>query len=215
MNPPRMCRHCLRILLAVLLALAGGAYVASVRRAPPEDDDFGVVGDFTLIERSGNTVTRVDLEGKVWVASFFFTCCAGPCPQVSGTMAELSQALAAEPDVRLVSFTVDPERDTPQVLQKYADRYGADPKRWRFLTGPQETLYQLIEKSFFLAVHQNDGKERTPGNEVTHSTRLVLVDRRGHIRGYFDGRRVDEQGNAVNDLPRLKKKIAELVREKP
>lgn len=210
-----MHRNLLRILLAMLLALAGGAYVASVRHASPEDDDFGEVGDFSLTERSGRTVARSHLTGKVWVAAFFFTCCAGPCPQISGTMAELHQSLAAESDARLVSFTVDPERDTPEALQKYAERYGADPERWLFLTGDQKTLYTLIEKSFFLAVRQNQGKERTPGNEVTHSTRLVLVDRRGHIRGYYDGRRVDEQGNAVNDLPRLKTKLAELLREKP
>lgn len=209
-----MHRNLLRLLLASLLALAGGAYVVSVHRAPQEDEDLGQVGDFSLTERSGRTITRADLEGKVWVAAFFFTCCAGPCPQITGTMAELSQAFAAEPEVRLVSFTVDPERDTPAVLQKYSERYSADPNRWLFLTGGQATLYKLIESSFYLAVQQNEGAARTPGNEFTHSTRLVLVDRRGRIRGYFDGRRVDEQGNPVGDLPRLKQKLGELIREK-
>ncbi len=210
-----MRRFWLHFVLAALLALSGGAYLASVRHQSQEDDGYGTVADFALTERSGRTITRGDLAGKVWVAAFFFTCCAGPCPQISGTMAELHQTFANEPDVRLVSFTVDPERDTPQVLNQYADRYGADAERWLFLTGEQRSLYQLIEKSFFQAVRQNEGKDRTPGNEVTHSTRLVLVDRRGRMRGFYDGRRVDEQGAAVTDLPRLKEKIAALLREKP
>src|SRR5437667_10232129 len=188
-----MRRHLLRMVLAVVLGLSGGAaYIASVHRAPAEDDDFGAVGDFALTERNGRIVTRADLDGKVWVASFVFTCCAGPCPQISGTMAELHRDVSGEPDVRLVTFTVDPERDTPVVLKQYAERYGADPERWLFLTGEQKALYALIEKSFLLGVRQNEGKDRTPGNEVTHSTRLVLVDRRGHVRGFYDGRRFDE-----------------------
>jgi cytochrome oxidase Cu insertion factor (SCO1/SenC/PrrC family) len=202
------------LLAAALVAACAAAYVFSIPRPRAEDNDFGQVGDFALTERSGRVVQRTDLEGKVWVACFVFTCCSGPCPQISGTMAELHQEMASEKDVRLVTFTVDPDRDTPPVLRQYAERYGADSERWLFLTGNRQTLYPLIEKSFLLAVHQNEGAARMPGNEVTHSTRLVLVDRRGHIRGYYDGRRFDEQGNPVNDLPRLKKNLAELLREK-
>lgn len=206
-------RACILILSLLLAALGIAGYVA--RTAPqPEDDDFGVVGDFTLTERGGAPVDRSALLGKVWVASFVFTCCTTSCPQVSGTMAQLNTELADDDDFRLVTFTVDPERDTPAVLKNYASRYGADSQRWLFLTGEQRALYELIEKSFLLAVQQNEGPNRTPGNEVTHSSRLVLVDRRGHIRGYFEGRRSDDQGQPLDDLPRLRRKIQELLRER-
>lgn len=130
-------------------------------------------------------------------------------------MAELHHDFANNDEVNLVTFTVDPERDTPAALCEYANRFGADAQHWLFLTGERDVLYPLIRDSFHLAVEQNQGNARTPGNEVAHSTRLVLVDRKGHIRGYFDGRRTDEQGMPVQDLPRLRKSIAALLREKP
>lgn len=177
------------------------------------DVDLGPVGDFTLTERDGTRVSRDDLMGKVWVASFVFTCCTTQCPQISGTMAQLHQELANDADARLVTFTVDPERDTPEKLKKYADSFGADAKRWLFLTGDRDDLYKLIEKSFHLSVRQNEGAARTPGNEVLHDFHVVVVDRRGHVRAFFDGRRVDGEGKPVNDVPRIKKKVAELLRE--
>jgi protein SCO1/2 len=208
--------------VALLAALVGAArYHAMVRSLSTDeastrsatDVDLGPVGEFTLTERDGTPVSRDDLKGKVWVASFVFTCCTTQCPQISGTMAELHRELAGEPDARLVTFTVDPERDTPEKLKQYAGTFGAEGKRWLFLTGKRDELYGLIERSFHLTVKQNEGAARTPGNEVLHDFRLVVVDRRGHIRGYFDGRRVDGEGKPVNDVPRLKQKVVELLRE--
>src|SRR6476661_7088736 len=96
--------------------------------------------EFALTERSGKTVTRDDLKGKVWVASFVFVRCPGPCPQVTATMARLQKELdlANHADLRLVTFTVDPGRDNPKELAEYANRYQADPERWLFLTGKSE-----------------------------------------------------------------------------
>jgi protein SCO1/2/putative membrane protein len=150
-------------------------------------EDLGAVGPFALTERSGRTVTRDDLLGKVWVASFVFTRCTGGCPQVSATLQDLQKDFRHEPDVRLVTFTVDPDHDDPAELTEYAAHYGADPQRWLFLTGQEDEIYHLLREGFHVGVHQNEGRDRTPGNEVTHSTKLVVVDRQGHIRGYFDG----------------------------
>ena len=174
-----------------------------------QDDDLGPVGDFSLTERSGQTISRADLRGKVWVASFLFTRCCTGCPQISATLAQLQKELQGQTDVVLVSFSVDPEHDTPQVLRDYAKEWGADAKRWLFLTGKQSDIYQLIKGSFHVAVQQNEGAARTPGNEVTHSNRLMLVDRRGRIRGW------DFDGTNAEDLPRLRHKIEALLREKP
>ncbi|HEV3257992.1 MAG TPA: SCO family protein [Gemmataceae bacterium] len=182
---------------------------------PAAEDLDNPVGDFSLTERSGRTITREDLLGKIWVASFIFTRCAGPCPQVTGNMARLQAQLAGDDGVMLVTFTVDPKYDTPKVLRTYAAHYGADPKRWLFLTGDQDKLYALIRNSFMSAVEQTKGAARTPGNEVTHSTRLFLVDRKGHVRAYFDGREVDDLDGdrPINTLPQVRQRIAELERE--
>jgi protein SCO1/2 len=170
------------------------------------------VGDFSLTERSGRTVTPTDLSGKVWIASFVFTRCTGPCPQVTGTVARLQPELAGEPDVRLVTFTVDPDHDDENELKAYADKYSADPERWLFLTGKREELYRLIEKGFKLSVAPSE--KPTPGAEVSHSTRLAVVDRHGRIRGYFDGRQVDEQGKKLDEVPQVVRAVKILLAER-
>lgn len=196
-------------LVVLLLGLAGCA-------SPPSDRQvLGTVADFRLTERSGRPVTRHDLLGKVWVAAFVFTRCAGPCPQVSGTMARLQSELAAQPDVVLVSITVDPEHDTPLVLEAYAARYGADPDRWLFLTGSEKEVYDLIRGSFLMGVEQTRGEARTPGNEVIHSTKLAVVDRKGQLRGLYDGRQVDETGRPVEGWKQVVQRVRELLAEAP
>ncbi len=180
---------------------------ATPQPALPEDD-LGTVSDFSLVERSGATVRNQDLAGKVWVAAFIFTRCAGPCTQVSGVMAHLQKDLLDQKDVRLVSFTVDPEYDQPMVLRAYAKKFGADPERWLFLTGQPDKVYALIRHGFHLAAQQNEGVERTPGNEVMHDIRLAVVDRRGHIRAYITATDPDA-------VPRVEDKVHELLREQP
>src|SRR5437868_214349 len=155
-----MRRAVLAALLLIALAALGYAGFSALRhnQPPPPLDDFGPVGDFSLTERSGRTVTSADLAGKVWIASFVFTRCTGPCPQVSGSVARIQDAFRDEPDVRLVTFTVDPEHDTPDELKEYANHFGADPERWLFLTGPEEQLYRLSEKSFFFGAQRDKTK---------------------------------------------------------
>ena len=104
------------------------------------------VPDFALIERSGQPVTKADLLGKVWIASVIFTRCVEECPLVSSHMARLQDAFAAERDVYLVSITVDPAYDTPEVLTRYAQSFAAQPQRWLFLTGDKATIYRLVRE---------------------------------------------------------------------
>lgn len=204
-----------RLLWALLIVVAAAVSVWagwSWLAKPAEDhraEDYrsdAPVASFELTERSGKTITNTDLKGKVWVASFIFTRCAGPCKQVTSHLAHLQRDLKEQEGVLLVSFSVDPEFDTPEVLRSYAEMFGADPERWLFVTGEQKAMYRLILDSFRLGVAETEGDERTPGNEVTHSTRLAVVDRQGHIRGYFEG---TDRG----DLERLRKRIAALLRE--
>jgi protein SCO1/2 len=202
----------------LLLAVASCSHVNAPER---ETVDMDSVGDFALTERNGQTIHKSDLLGKVWVASFVFTRCTGPCPQVTTTMARLQNDLPAGDDVRLVTFTVDPEHDRADVLNRYADNWRADPKRWLFLTGKEEDIYRLLREGFHVPVEQNAGDERRPGNEVMHSPRLAVVDRRGHIRGYFNGvaEDDDDRDRASKEFEanykRLQDKVAALAREKP
>jgi protein SCO1/2 len=166
--------------LAVLLLCV--LFSACARQAQPELIVYGTVPDFSLVDRSGNTVTLHDLAGKVWIADFIFTNCAGTCPVITGQMHKLQEALPNE--IGMVSFTVDPSRDTPEVLAEYARNHNAQEKRWLFLTGEKDTLYNLSIKGFKLALDDTGGTEVEP---ITHSTRLVLVDQRGQIRGYYGG----------------------------
>jgi protein SCO1/2 len=181
----------------------------------PELEDFGAVADFRLSDQDGRPFSRSVLVGKVWIASFIFTRCTTLCPQIVNRVGELQQDFSGEPGVHLVSFSVDPENDKPEVLKAYALGHHADLRRWTFLTGPEKNVYELVSRSFMLGVAKTEGPERRPGNEVTHSSRLVVVDRRGHIRGYFEGRQVDDEGRAIDEVPKLLQAVKELLRDKP
>jgi cytochrome oxidase Cu insertion factor (SCO1/SenC/PrrC family) len=113
---------------------------------------FGTVPDFSLIERDRRKVTRADLLGVVWVANFIYTRCTDTCPLQSARMAALQKDVAGERGLRFLSITVDPARDTPAVLEKYADRYEANRERWWFLTGDKQAIYALIREGFRLSV---------------------------------------------------------------
>ena len=177
--------------LSVTLMLTGCAGSAVI-------PDYSAVPEFSLTERSKRSVTRKDLEGQVWVADFIFTRCAGICPTMSSNMQKLQDRLPKE--VRLVSFTVDPYNDTPEILTEYAKRYNADAERWLFLTGDPEAIQNLSVGGFKLALDPTGGTEAEP---ITHSSRFVLVDRKGHIRGYYGTEEASNLDRLVADAKKL------------
>jgi cytochrome oxidase Cu insertion factor (SCO1/SenC/PrrC family) len=204
-------------LLLLLVPLAGCGLSASRTLPPPPEPpelDFPV-GTFALTERSGKVVTDADLRGKVWVASFVFTRCTGPCPAVTATVARLQTELPKEPALKFVTFTVDPTRDDPAELKRYAAHFKADPDRWLFLTGDEKAIHDLSQTRFKLAAGRKD--DAKPGDEFDHSTRLAVVDKKGVIRATFEGVRNTEQpdGDAQFEagLTRLKDKVAALLKE--
>lgn len=183
------------LMLLTLVGVGGVAYVQFARvdaartrgvMGMGQESELPVLADlpeFSLTERSGKTVTLNDLRGKVWVADFIFTGCAGPCPVMSKRMQTLQAELLRDrkDSVLCVSFSVDPENDTPEVLREYAETRGADPKRWLFLTGEKKKVRSLVADGFKLTVPKTPEEEE----ELLHSTRFVLVDRKGRIRGYY------------------------------
>lgn len=132
---------------------------------------YGSVPDFSLIERSGRRVERGGFLGKIWVVNFIYTHCPDSCPLQSAQMARLQADVANESDVRLVSITVDPKQDTPQVLSRYANRFGADPERWLFLTGEKEAIYRFAREGLHLAVIDPGNEARAPGGAQMPSER--------------------------------------------
>lgn len=162
------------------------------------DVDYGVVPGFSLVEASGRPINLQEFQGKVWIADFIFTSCAGMCPMMTSQMRKLQDALPQ--DIRLVSFSVDPVRDTPAVLADYAERFAADRQRWFFVTGDRQSLYDLSIKGFKLGVDDKQGTEAEP---ITHSSRFVLVDKDARIRGYYNGSEDEDLKRLVEDAKRL------------
>jgi protein SCO1/2/putative membrane protein len=182
-----MFRRCAAALASALLTPVCASALPSTPAYDPLHAEPGwVAPDFTLTDRNGRTVRRDDLKGKVWVAHFFFTECAAGCSQTTDNMARLQTELAGCPDVVLVSFTVNPTKDTPDRLREYAEQRGADPRRWLFLTGDESVMHRLIQEGFKQGVQKDTSAK--PGFEVIHSFSIVLVDQAGVIRGWVDGK---------------------------
>jgi protein SCO1 len=155
---------------------------ATMGDVPPA---LGTLPEFEFTSDTGAKLGKPDLLGKVWIADFVFTRCAGPCPLMTQKMSELQSTLESLPNVRFVSYSVDPDFDTPEVLARYGKKFGADPKRWSFLTGDRGEIYDLCLNGFKLAVDM-DPDEKIE-NMILHSTKFVLVDQLCRIRGYYDG----------------------------
>lgn len=188
-------------ILAMLLA---GLWIWGWMNSHSQNPDqslsvLGAVEEFNLTERSGNTLTNADLKNHIWIADFIFTSCGGPCPRMSARMSQLQSALSHAEEVRLVSFTVDPERDTPEVLSRYANRYEADPDKWLFLTGDKGEIYDFARASLKLSV-----REDPENTHIIHSTKFVLIDKSGQIRGYYDSMDRNALGQLVMDIERLR-----------
>lgn len=172
------------------------------------------VQDFSLMNYDGRYITKQDLLGRPWVACFIFTRCLGPCPTITRQMKEIQDRLK-EYDFRLVTFTVDPARDTPEVLAEYARINGADPDKWYFLTGDQSEIYGLIHHSFRMPVQEVTGPNRKEGYEIIHSTNLILVDERGVVVGKFNGAKGDEVAALRRKLEKLAEQVAVLTEVAP
>lgn len=176
---------------AAVVAMAAMAACASRKPALPS---YGTVGGFELTDQNGVKFTPAQLEGHVWVADFIYTSCGGVCPRMTSQMAEVQRAVASFPGLRLVSFSVDPDNDTPERLHAYAQEHHARDGVWYFLTGNKGTLQTLDRDTFKLG--NIDGT-------MQHSSRFVLVDAQMNIRGYYDTSEKDSISRLLDDIARL------------
>lgn len=199
------------VLLSVLVGLmaAGAVFSFAMKRQTAKLPVYSQIESFSLTERSGKTVTLSDLSGQVWVANFIYTTCPTVCPRLTAKMQDVQSFVLAkeaelgrDANVRLVSFTVDPENDTPEQLASYAQSWNADPRIWLFLTGSLDDISRAVIEGMKIPFEKR-GPEAAI--EIMHGEKFVLVDREGQIRAYFDG---DAEG-----IERLKHTLDALLGE--
>lgn len=162
------------------------------------DEPLGSITDFELTNQTGSKTSLNDMKGKVWVADFIFTSCSGICPDMTKNLATVQHAFVDEPDVRFVSISVDPDKDTPEVLAAFAEKFGADPERWNFLTGPKDYIKEISYQGFMIG----SGEVMT-----NHSDKFILVDHQGDIRGFYTG-------TDMEDVARMNEDIRTLLNDK-
>jgi len=179
-------RLVLMLVLALILAGVIGARLALSRHPSPiagatPITEYGTLKEFSLTDQNGNTFNSSSMKGSVWIADFVFTRCMGPCPLVTSKMIQWQKEFPSSTGLKFMTFSVDPEYDTPAILKKYATSYQADESRWTFLTGDHKKVYGIIRDNFHLVVEP--GASET---DIIHSLHHVLIDKSGTILGYFN-----------------------------
>ncbi|WP_439584140.1 SCO family protein [Dyadobacter bucti] len=163
------------------------------------DTIYNVIPPFTFVNQDSDTVTEKIVEGKIYVSDFFFTSCPTICPVMKRQMLKVFKEIKANPDVMIISHTIDPEHDTPQVLHKYAEDLGVEGKQWQFVTGPKEKIYEIGQKNYMSTAKEDKSAE---GGYI-HSGAFILVDKEKHVRGMYDGTTDEGTQKLLKDITTL------------
>lgn len=180
------------ICIASFIAFAA---LAACNRPAPQLPDYGKVPNFEMTDSLGHTFNSDSLKGKIWIADFIYTRCPDACPRMTSEMQKVANDVKGKEDVRLVSISVDPAHDTPPVLNAFAQKYGAPTAQWMFLTGTPQTIHLIAYKTF----HVGDIIEK-----MNHSTKFIVVDKSGEIRGYYDSFNPDAVQTMLADVEALR-----------
>jgi len=211
-NPPSMVVICGWIILAMfVMGIAGLAWFQQLRKQrvePPPPVYSEKLSAPTFTDETGTSFPISSLDGRIWVVDFIFTRCGGQCPLMTNNMTQLQKWLQENEmgNVKLVSITVDPEHDTPEVLTRYAKNFKAIPGKWHFLTGDRKTIYDFILNDFKLETEENQGKALA--ELFVHSDKFVLVDSNRQIRGYYSG--TEDRDAVPSELENLRQAIISL-----
>lgn len=165
------------------------------------DTLYHTVQGFSLWDADSNLVTEKITEGKIVIADFIFTTCQSICPKMSDQLMRVQHSYKDAPNVVILSFTVDPEHDTPSVLKAYANKHNAISGKWYFLTGAKDSIYALARHSYFVTAMEGDGVV----DDFVHSEQVVLVDPQKHIRGFYDGTELTEVNKLIEDISMLQR----------
>ena len=197
------------------------AYVLVVSCSPPPEEEkklpilgkrevvdndtvYHTIGDFQFVDQDSNLVTNKTFDDKIYVADFFFTSCRTICPKMKTQMLRVYDSIQDDPDVVLLSHTIDPEYDTVGLLHDYAERLGVKSNKWRFVTGTQEDIFKIAQTSYFSTALADE----TEPDGYIHSGAFLLIDKGGRIRGKYDGTKEAEVNQLVKDIEILRKEYA-------
>ena len=170
------------------------------REVTATDTTYHRIADFTLVNQDSAVISKEMLEGKIYVADFFFTSCRTICPIMKSQMIRVYKAVENDPEVLIVSHTIDPEYDTVGLLHDYADRLGVKSSKWHFLTGNKDSIYHLAQTSYFVTAMEDEAEP----DGFIHSGAFLLIDKKGRIRGKYDGTKEDDVNKLINDIGILK-----------
>ncbi len=167
---------------------------------------YSQIDHFSLTNQHNEIVSSEKLHGKIWIADVIFTRCPLQCARMTKRFEQLQEALPKDNSVQLISITADPQFDTPEVLKNYAQQYGADQSRWWFLTGPKSEINRVVVSGLKLVIYEKKPEEReVPADLFLHSTKFVLVDGQGRVRGWFNGESEESKGEILRAVKTLKK----------
>lgn len=215
----------IRVALVLVVVIIGGAFAYNYLKPPAEkplpiinpvdvkpemvDRDLvrkGIghtIEDFRFTDQDGKSFGLNNVKGKVFVAEYFFTTCGTICPRMTAQMERVQKHFAGNDKVAILSFTVDPENDSPEALKNYAKAHGADDSQWHFLTGKKEDLYRAARRSFFVLKPAEAQNQGDVGSDFIHTNNFVLVDQQLRIRGYYDGTSAEDVDVLMHDMERL------------
>lgn len=190
------------VILAVIIFAFNFTYSSIKDNQPPLPvlgNPGHKVGAFTLLDQQGDTITQKVLNGKVSVIEYFYTTCTGICPRMNKNMAQIYETFKDTPGFQILSNTVDPATDSVETLAKYAEQWDADPKVWKFLTGPKKVLFSTAVEEYLLNAADSVGVN----GEYVHTQWFALVDQERQVRGFYDGLKSDDMQKLKNDIRRL------------
>lgn len=169
---------------------------------PVNDTVYHTIAPFTFTDQDGKTITNETFKGKIYVADFFFTSCRTICPIMKTQMLRVYQEIQGDPEVLLLSHSIDPEYDTVELLHDFATRLEVKSDKWHFVTGqPKEYVFDLAQKSYFATAME----DKTEPDGFIHSGAFLLIDREGRIRGKYDGTKEDDVDRLMKDIKRLER----------
>jgi len=171
------------------------------------DTVFQTIPSFTLLDETGKPFDSNNLKGKIYITSFFFTRCGTICPKISSQVSRVQDTFHEDPEVKLLSISVDPKFDQPEKLAAYAKRFDANKGQWHFLTGEKKVIYPLVLQGLHVPLadaSEYDAAIKNPDETFIHSERLVLVDKEGIIRGFYDGTDKKEVDRLLVEIKVLK-----------
>lgn len=217
-----------RILFLVLFSIAGVTFTYFMTRPKPNAESLPIInpidvpedmvdpellrvgyghtiGKFSFKNQNNKTITQEDVRGKVYVVEYFFTTCKTICPRMNAQMQRVHEKFRKNDDVKILSFSVDPETDTVEQLKRYADAHNSKGNQWNFLTGKRDDIYELARTSFFTLKPTEAENQGDVGSDFIHTNNFVLVDKLMRIRGYYDGTNPKDVDKMMRDMELLLK----------